>query len=221
MQRRTGSCPPAGSDEDPPSPIKVALVNLLGVPVTARAALDRPEHERRRTLGINAITNASLLDRLLNLPLGVPVADRVIWAETAGQPEGVVERAGDGQTVTRLVAPPLTIDCVMVSAQRRGWLRAVQDASLFACFAKRWVVISGRDVPGRLAIEAKFFGIGLMTPGGHVLLEAEKPTGLLIDGWAWLLREKTYQGWLSELTPPGMRETQAGATGTANRKEEG
>src|ERR1019366_1189256 len=34
-------------------------------------------------------------------------------------------------------------------------------------------------------------------PGTRVLLPAEKPVTLTVDGWSWLLKEKTYRSWLS------------------------
>jgi len=54
------------------SVVSIERVNLLGVQVTASALLNCAEHERRGVLGLGAVTDPALLDRLLGLPSGVP-----------------------------------------------------------------------------------------------------------------------------------------------------
>ena len=55
----------------------VAGVMLLGVRVTAHAAVNLAEHRRREAAGMAAVIDPALLDRLLDLPAGVPVIDPV------------------------------------------------------------------------------------------------------------------------------------------------
>jgi len=169
---------------------------LLGVRAIALARPGLAEHDRRSAAGLGAITNPALLDRLLDLPPGQPIGDPVVWAETSGLPAGIVDRGDDGYTVTRLLEPPLALDGVVVPAGRAGVLRAVQDASLFARFTWRWVAGTRPRIPRTAVLEAQLCGVGLLDPGGGVVLEAEPPRGLAVDEWSWLLQEKTYRCWL-------------------------
>src|SRR5262245_2278724 len=168
-------------------------VMLLGTPVTAWVRPNPEEHSRRATLGLGAVTDPALLDLLLGLPLGIPVDDPVAWIETADQQQGIVGRAPDGRTVTRHLDMPLHIEAVIVSAASGRDLRAVQDASLFASFSRRWVATARRHVPDVTVLEAKLFGVGLMRQSGQILLDAEPPIAPITDCWTWLLREKTYR----------------------------
>jgi hypothetical protein len=218
MQRTSAfgaSClvnPAAGSSDR----VCVGLVNLLGVRVSARAILNQAEHERRRALGITALTDPALLGRLLELPVGCSVLDPVVWAETAGQPTGVVIRGDDGHTVTRLLEPALTVEDVIVPGPPGHEMQAVQDASLFASFTTRWVTVEAQGAPDAMVMEAKLCGVGLLGQDGQVILAAEQPTSSAIDGWAWLLWEKTYRRWLKEHSPAHETGNQAQATGEAS-----
>jgi hypothetical protein len=172
---------------------------LLGVRVTAHAVVNLAEHHRREAAGMTAVLDPALLDRLLDLPAGVPVIDPAGWAEMAGQPPGILERDSDGVSVTRRLESPLSIADVVVCAAAGRELRAVQDASLFAGFTRRWVAAD--RVPDAVLLEAKLCGVGILGTGPRVVLPAEKPVTQTRDGWSWLLEEKTYRRWLSERPP--------------------
>ena len=91
-----------------------------------------------------------------------------------------------------------------------GELHAVQDASLFAGFTRRWVAAVHRRIPQEALLEAKLCGVGLLDPQRRVtLLPADEPADLTADGWSWLLQEKTYRRWLirrlQPLTEPGFQ----------------
>ena len=169
-------------------------VMLLGVRVTAHAAVNLAEHRRREAAGMAAVIDPALLDRLLDLPAGVPVIDPAGWAEMAGQPPGILERDADGVSVTRRLESPLSIADVVVRIAAGRELRAVQDASLFAGFTRRWVAAD--RVPDAVLLEAKLCGVGILDAGYEVLLPAAKPVALTRDGWSWLLEEKVYRRWL-------------------------
>ena len=172
-------------------------VMLLGVRVTAYAVINIAEHRRRETAGMGAVINPGLLDRLMDLPAGTWVTDPVVWAEMTDQPRGVVERHEDGAKLTRRLESPLTITDVLVDATTGQELRAVQDASLFAGFTRRWIAAGPRRIPDAAMLEAKLCGVGIVDQGRGQLLPAEKPGGLTRDGWSWLLEEKTYRRWLT------------------------
>jgi hypothetical protein len=180
----------------------VHLVNLLGVRVSVRAMLDLSEHERRVALGMTAITDPVLLGLLQDMPVGHPTPDPIAWAETSRLPAGVVARGDDGCTVTRLLKPVLTVHDVIVSAPPRCGLRAVQDASLFASYAQRWVALPA-EPPEAVLLEAKLCGVGMVDLKGQVILSPEPPQCPAADGWAWLLGEKAYRRWLAEHSQGG------------------
>jgi hypothetical protein len=193
-------------------------VILLGVRVTAHAVISPSEHRRREAAGTGAVVDPALLDRLMDLPIDVPVIDPGLWSWTADQPPGVVERGRDGASVTRRLQSPLLIAEAVVRSVAGRELRAVQDASLFAGFTRRWVASAGR-VPEAALLEAKLCGVGIVGPGHRVLLAAEKPVALTRDGWSWLLEEKAYRRWLSGRPRPGASARMAGsgpATGGAS-----
>ena len=169
----------------------VAGVMLLGVRVTAHAVLNLAEHRRRAAAGIGAVVDPALLDRLLDLPAGVAVP-----AGWAGQWPGILERDPDGVSVTRRLESPLSITGVVIQAAAGRELPAVQDASLFAGFTRRWVA-AGR-VPDAVLLEAKLCGVGILAAGDRVVLPAAKAAALTRDGWSWLLEEKVYRRWLGE-----------------------
>jgi hypothetical protein len=194
---------------EPGVPVQVML---LGVQVTAYAIINIAEHRRRETAGLGAVINPALLDRLMDLPAGIPVTDPVASAEMADQPRGVVERHEDGARITRRLESPLTITDVVVGAVTGKELRAVQDASLFAGFARRWIAANPSRIPVAAMLEAKLCGVGIIDQRGRQLLAAEKPQGLTRDGWSWLLEEKAYRRWLTR--PAGSREKESPARAT-------
>ena len=182
MYRRAGPLTPLQS---------AAGVMLLGVRVTAHAVVNLAEHRRREATGMAAVIDPALLDRLLDLPVGVPVLDPAWWA---GQFPGILERDPDGVSVIRRLESPLSIADVVVQTAAGRELRAVQDASLFAGFTRRWVAAD--RVPDAALLEAKLCGVGILDAGYEVLLPGAKPAGLTRDGWSWLLEEKVYRRWL-------------------------
>jgi hypothetical protein len=206
---------PASLPSDLGGGLRIGPVNLLGSRVEARANLNESEHKRRMAIALGAVTDPALLDRLLDLPLGEPVDDPIAWAETADQAEGVVERADERCVVRRLLEPPLVVTDVIVAGSAGRVLKAVQEASLFASFCSRWVAVEEDRLLDRVVMEAKLCGVGLQDLEGRVLLSAESPVTPVIDGWTWLLWEKTYRRWLKTLSLAHETASQVLATGEA------
>lgn len=94
----------------------VGGVLLLGFRVDARVVMDVKEHYRREDAGVTAVTDPVLLDRLLSLPVSVPITDLALGGHMVGQPPGVVGLSENGATVTRMLRSPLSITDVVVSA---------------------------------------------------------------------------------------------------------
>jgi hypothetical protein len=95
------------------------------------------------------------------------------------------------------------VDDVIVPAPRGRELAAVQDASLFASFTRRWALAQRAAIPDPAVLEAKFCGVGLLAAHSRVILPAEPPTSATADGWTWLLAEKAYRRWLRLATAEG------------------
>src|ERR1700751_2080229 len=181
-------------------------VMLLGVRVTACVIINIAEHQRRETAGIGAVINPALLDRLMDLPIGITVTDPVAWAEMADQPNGVAELHEDGARIIRRLESPLTIADVIVDAATGKELRAVQDASLFAGFTRRWIAATPSRIPDAAMLEAKLCGAGIVDQARRQLLPAEKPKGLTRAGGSWLRREiRSRRAQLEPLTEPVMQ----------------
>ena len=191
-------------------------VMLLGVRVTAYAIINIAEHQRREAAGMGAVINPALLDRLMDLPIGISVTDPVAWAEMADQPSGVAELHEDGARIIRRLESPLTIADVIVDAATGKELRAVQDASLFAGFTRRWIAATPSRIPDATMLEAKLCGVGIVDQRRRQLLPAEKPEGLTRDGWSWLLEEKTYRRWLTRRAGNHEQDSPARATDGAS-----
>jgi hypothetical protein len=196
--------------------ISVGPVSLLGVHVVASVAMNHNEHERRDVLGLGPVNDPALLGRLLDFRPDEEVNDPVLWAETVGLPAGIVERGDDGYAVTPRLQPPLIVCSIIVQGQEGRELLAVQNASLFAGFAARWVSLQCRDVTDVAMMEAVLCGVGLIGPRGDVLLEAQGPESQVADEWSWLLQEKIYGRWLREQARAHARESQVPTTGEAN-----
>jgi hypothetical protein len=201
---------------EPGGPVRVML---LGVRVTAYAIINAAEHRRREMAGMGAVVNPGLLDRLMDLPMGIPVSDPVVWAEMADQSGGVIERHEDGARVTRRLESPLTITDVVVDGISGKELRAVQDASLFAGFTCRWIAATSSRIPDAAMLEAKLCGVGIVDTCRGLVLSAERPESLTRDGWSWLLEEKTYRRWLTRRAGNREQESPARATDGASDAE--
>jgi hypothetical protein len=189
---------------------------LLGVRVTAYVIINMTEHQRREAAGIAEVTDPALLDRLMDLPVGTSVVDPVIWAEMIDQGPGIIDRGKGEASVTRHLASPLLIEDVVVGAAAGRELGAVQDASLFAGFARRWMVAYRSRIPDATILEAKLCGVGVLDWCGRVMLPAEKPVSLTMDGWSWLLQEKVYRRWISRPSQDRAMGSPVRATDTAS-----
>lgn len=200
--------------------ISVGPVSLLGVQVTARVVLNRTEHERRDVVGLGPVTDQTLLDRLIELKPNESVIDSVFWAETSELPRGIVARGDDGYAVTRLLEQPLCLSDLLVQGTYGRELLAVQNASMFAGFAARWVSVGRSDIRDVVVMEAKLCGVGLLGPDYSVLLQAEQPEVLVADGWSWLMCEKIYRRWLKGQTPAHAMESPVPTTGEASATAE-
>lgn len=194
----------------------VTGVLLLGIQVDAHVVIDFAEHRRRETVGVTAVTDPVLLDRLLNLPADIPIADPALWAQMAGQHQGTVEQNKSTTTVTRVLRSPLTITDVVVRSKPGRELKAVQKASWFGGFTRRWAAIADDSLPDTVQLEAKLCGVGLLCARQRALMPSGPPVSSAIDKWSWLLEEQAYQRWLSQRPSEREAASRCPATGEAS-----
>jgi hypothetical protein len=87
---------------------------------------------------------------------------------------GVNERRRRGFfPMLSMIGHPSGGEPLMVGVRQSGSapgreLRAVQDASMFARFARRWVMTTGRRLSEPVVLEAKLCGIGILDRAGEV-----------------------------------------------------
>ncbi|WP_033324490.1 hypothetical protein [Streptomyces yerevanensis] len=185
-------------------------LRLRGQQVQAAVTVFGDEVRRRSDAGLGAVDGRALLTALYDLPVGLPIplgsldayALRVLHAA----PPGVVD-IGIGEnpaSAVRRLVPATRVELVLVHGPDgippREWDSAVRDASQFAPFCARGVVVSKStesehgDKPASpdhvpdpqphpdldlLLLKARFYGVGVAT---------QSPRGL-----RWLLEPAPYR----------------------------
>ncbi|MFJ8182253.1 hypothetical protein [Streptomyces sp. NPDC096105] len=169
-------------------------LRLRGQQVQAAVTVFADEARRRSSAGLGAVDSRALLTVLQDLPVDLPVPQSSLGAHALRTlhtaPPGVVGWGEQGVVVRRL-APAARVELVLVHGPRgispRAWDAAVRDASQFAPFCARGVVVS-HPAPEReprtdmdlLLLKARFYGVGVAL---------HEPTGSL----RWLLEPAPYR----------------------------
>lgn len=189
-----------------PGALASGMVDLIaGGAVTAGAVgdavvvRDDAEQDRRRQVGLGAVTSLWLLDAVMSLPLGMPVRisdiSRTPWDDLRIAPTGVV--AIDDGWVTRLLSPPLTVVAAVVRGT--GWRRPLQRVGQFSPFAQRLIVLD-KIPPPRLMWEAQVAGVGVWTVEEGQPVELCAPEPFKRRYWkpaGWRFTERAYAASLS------------------------
>ncbi|MFH8656297.1 hypothetical protein [Streptomyces afghaniensis] len=181
-------------------------LRLRGQQVQAAVTVFADEVRRRSDAGLGAVDSRALLTVLYDLPMGLPVplgsldtyALRVLHAA----PPGVVDIGTDENltSAVRRLVPATRVELVLVHGPDgippREWDSAVRDASQFAPFCARGVVVSKTAASEHaeesafpdldldpaldlLLLKARFYGVGVAT---------QSPQGL-----RWLLEPAPYR----------------------------
>lgn len=176
-------------------------LRLRGGQVQASVTVFADEAHRRSAVGLGAVDSRVLLAALHDLPVDLPASLSSLDAHALRMlhtaPPGVVDLVdGQGIVVRRLV-PAARVELVLVHGPRgispREWDSAVRDASQFAPFCARGVVVSHPvSGPGQqnaespddsdtdlLLLKARFYGVGVAY---------QEPAGL-----RWLLEPAPYR----------------------------
>ncbi|MFI2435751.1 hypothetical protein [Streptomyces sp. NPDC018693] len=166
-------------------------LRLRGQEVQAAVTVFADEVRRRSDAGLGAVDSRALLTALYDLPVGLPVplgsldayALRVLHAA----PPGVVDMDMDAATAVRRLVPAARVELVLVHGPDgippREWDPAVGNASQFAPFCARGVVVSSTAEPEHeldlLLLKARYYGVGVAT---------QSPKGM-----SWLLEPDPYR----------------------------
>lgn len=196
----------------------LAGLRLRGQQVRVAVTVFADEAHRRVAVGLGAVDSRALLTVLHDLPVDIPVLSSSLDAHALRTlrtaPPGVVDQEdGQGIIVRRLV-PAARVELVLVHGAQgispRGWDSAVRDASQFAPFCARGVVVShpmservlhNLDSPrdpdfDLLLLKARFFGVGVAIQGLaglRWLLEPAPYRPLRHSAAQWLFHEQAWR----------------------------
>jgi hypothetical protein len=152
-------------------------LRLRGQQVQAGVTVFADEVRRRSSVGLGAVDSRTLLNALHDLPVDLPVSQSSLDAHDLrslhAAPPGVVDLGGDeGDVVVRRLVPAVRVELVLVHGPHGidscEWDAAVRDASQFAPFCARGVVVSrlaseqeARKEMDLLLLKARFYGVGV------------------------------------------------------------
>ncbi|MFJ5034472.1 hypothetical protein ACIQB5_41960 [Streptomyces sp. NPDC088560] len=175
-------------------------LRLRGQQVQAAVTVFADEARRRSHAGLGAVDSRALLTVLYGLPVDLPVPLGTLDAYTVRMlhtaPPGVVDIGMDENptSAVRRLVPATRVELVLVhgpgGVPPRQWDSAVRDASQFAPFCARGVVVSKTAESQHDAesaspdldlflLKARFYGVGVAT---------QSPRGL-----RWLLEPAPYR----------------------------
>ncbi|MFE2750532.1 hypothetical protein ACFXGA_00860 [Actinosynnema sp. NPDC059335] len=215
--RAAKSTPATGSSRDVRL-AESAIVTLFGSAAGLVYELDETEASRRVTEQVEPLTDLAVLDVLMGMPVGLPVAledltdrEREILRRC---PPGAVDVDG-GQLVRRAV-PPLSVHLAVVAA--RDWKVGLRRAGRFAPFCARMILLPTVPAdPSELHVRASFYGCGVGVLDGQRLQVAVEPgqyTRRRHTPAQWRFAEQAYAeitacatGW-STVPEPTTRATQ-------------
>ncbi|KAA8890592.1 hypothetical protein F3087_04815 [Nocardia colli] len=139
-----------------------AVVRVFNTTVGVAYLPNAAEITRRQASGLAAVTQMDLLDVLMGLPIGLPIAVKDLTGRERRllrrAPAGIVDIV-EGQC-TRQAVPPLSPQFAVVSSLT--WKDGLRSAGQFAPFCSRVMLL--RSVPDDLddaRVQASFFGIGI------------------------------------------------------------
>lgn len=140
------------------------LVRMFGTVAGVVYRTDEAEAGRRRVQKAEPVTELDVLDGLMGLPVGVPVAVADLTERERARlrrvPCGAVER--DGDHVIRWAVAPLSVHFALVAA--RDWRVGLTRAGRFAPYCARALLLPAATVQaewGDVRAQASCFGIGL------------------------------------------------------------
>jgi hypothetical protein len=170
-----------------------------GVTVTLSYALDAAEHDRRQVAGVGALTDEFLLAALVSLPSDdLARVDerftRVLASPGASQVAWISEDPEEGLWGRRLVNCPVEI--IQLETELTTWRRGCELVQPWVGYGPRIVHATDELDPFELS-EAAHYGIGVVHPDGHRLLD---PGDYRPQRWGsarWRFAELVYEQFLA------------------------
>ncbi|MEU4419287.1 hypothetical protein AB0F81_01575 [Actinoplanes sp. NPDC024001] len=193
LERFAAAMPPTVAEE-----IGISRVRMFGVRGWVAYRPDQEQLRVRQEHGIVPVLALDLLDTLMGLPLGQPIAVQSV--APAGRrrlrrlPDGAV--AWSSATVTRRIAPPVTPVLAMVQAT--DWAKGLRAASRFAMYCRRLLVVSELPTDADVALaEASFYGIGVAVRDRETVTMVLEPE--MLTDWQptpawWWFTEEVFRG---------------------------
>ncbi|MFF0734767.1 hypothetical protein ACFYVK_24515 [Streptomyces chartreusis] len=189
-------------------------LRLRGQRVQAAATVFADEARRRSTAGLGAVDSRALLTALFALPVDLPVPlaslDSFAVRALRAAPSGVVDLDDRQATAVRRLVPAARVELVLTGGPDGipscEWDSAVRDASQFAPFCARGVVVSAAEhkdaLPSRsgcldlLLLKSRFYGVGVAmatSRGLHWLLEPSPYRPRRHSTAQWLFHEQAWR----------------------------
>jgi hypothetical protein len=169
----------------------VLAARIPGEGYTAFLRLDRAEHERRRVLGVSAMTSTALLASLWELPSGGATPAHVLSNSAVTrlrEASYAASESGDG--FKRTYAPIGTVEAVAFSGRQP--CEVVRRAVSFTPVVRRYAIVR----PSRVIAEATEFA----SRSGIGLIVQQDPAAILFNALAAEVgRPHVYRWWLAEL----------------------
>jgi hypothetical protein len=176
-------------------------IGFAGTRITAVVRPDLVEVARREHIGLGAVLDFDVTDRLANLPVDWPIPrdelDPITLQLLEMAPPGVVEDTTTA--VIRRWRPAVTVTGILLTTGRQ-WRSGLRSVSLFAPDAPRGIVL--RRLPSdeqALRDEAIELGVGVIAPdpegGWRLLVDPLRDTRYDLGPRHWRLLEITYLAW--------------------------
>lgn len=172
---------------------------MSGVCADALVAVRAAEHARRVRVGLGAVTDLGLLDLLMDLPVGAPVAVNPQVVSVLTRLPGMVEVSD--RAATRVVDQPAVVHAAVVSGP--GWRPLLRRASAFEGVCQRIVLLDApaRGLASRLW-EADVLGVGVWrrTASGEIeeMLAPAAFVPSFIKPARWRFQEYAYAAYLRQ-----------------------
>jgi hypothetical protein len=187
-----------------PGPLRATpgAARLAGARADAVVRVDADEHARRRTVGVTAVTNLSVLGVLLTLP----VHEAVRLTDLSARQRELAQRAGpgvvdvEGKSVTRRLVPAASVPLVVV--HHLGWRQALARAVEFSALLPTVVLLDREPRDWRTrAWEADLAGVGVQVRRGATVETLLPPRTdhppMTVRPARWRLLERAYLTWLT------------------------
>lgn len=203
--------------EGAPSVYVPGGARITGGRADAFVRIDWAEHQRRQRAGLHgaglkAMTQLWVLDLLMNLPLGEPVAAESLSSDEqwvlARMPAGALDR--DGRWVIRRCRPVAEITAVVVWG--RHLPAVLRQTEPFTRVAQRMAVLD--RVPADfddIAWQARYHGTGVWAATGEAVTElvaAEPVRHRYYKPARWKANEYAYRAWLTAAAPEPVHSSQ-------------